>query len=399
MSVRKLTAGVLTILALLGGAAGANAQKHFNNLPPADPFEFDPDFDWFEPVSNMDLGDMKSKHRAPKGWFGTYDRLHLYGSRPETDDEQSAETKLDSGWGHRYEVGYMTPKKQGWTFTWTNSTVHHGFYVRHEAANRFNDGQADAVGTGGTANTDPFFGFTTPPGAANNLGSDYRFFDVGNTENHFDFNSYELNKTWRMQPYHYGGILEPLIGIRWMRLNDTNRVTTLRTDGDLTGLAGVIPGSFAGGDQLLTSQSLTDNEMLGGQIGFRYFKYRDRFTFSSDFRVFSGANWQCSKTNQEELLILYGTTTVSEGDAVTDIQRDATRPLYERNEDVFVGFDLRGEIGYQLTKMISLRTGFQVIDIGTGVWRGGNSINTVSGGDQDQDLVMFGATFGLTLNH
>ena len=87
------------------------------------------------------------------------------------------------------------------------------------------------------------------------------------------------------------------------------------------------------------------------------------------------------------------------GDAVSDIQRDATIPQFERNEEAFVGFDIRGELGYQLTKMLSIRTGFQVIDIGTGVWRGGNSVGNVSGGDRDQDLVMFGATFGLTLNH
>ena len=269
MSVRKLTASVLTILALLGGVTKANAQKHFNDLPPVDPFAFDPDFRWFEPVYNMDLADMKSKHRAPTGWFATYDRLNLYGSRPETDDQQASETKLDSGWGHRYEVGYMTPEDTGWTFTWTENAVLKGFYVRHEAANRFNDGQSDALGTDGTALIDPFFGFGTPPGEINNLGSDYRFYDVGNTQNEFKFDSYELNKTWRMEPYHYGGILEPLIGIRYMNINDNNRATRLRTDGDVTGVNGVIPGDFEGADQLLTDRSYTENDMLGGQIGFR----------------------------------------------------------------------------------------------------------------------------------
>ena len=398
MSVRKLTAGLLTVLAMLGGVARASAQEHFNNLPPADPFAFDPDFRWFEPVYDLDLADMKAKHRAPSGWFATYDRLHLYGSRPETDNPQDAETKLDSGWGHRYELGYMTPKDQGWTFTWTNNSVSAGFFVRREQANRYDGG--DVInGSGDSGASDQFFGFPTPPGEGNNLGTSYRWFDVGDTENVMDFNSYELNKTWRLEPYHYGGILEPLVGVRWMRLNDTNRAIRLNSFANVTSPGTLIGDSPFSGDQLLTSQSITDNEMLGGQIGFRYFKYRDRFTFSTDFRVFSGANWQSSKTNTEELVVLYDGPPVTVGDPPLSIQRTATLPSYERNEEAFVGFDIRGELGYQMTKMLSVRAGFQVIDIGTGVWRGGSAANNLFGGDQDQDLVMVGGTFGLTLNH
>ncbi|KAA1259445.1 hypothetical protein LF1_19770 [Rubripirellula obstinata] len=386
MSVRKLTAGVLTILAMLGSIAGVSAQEHFNNLPPADPFAFDPDFRWFEPVYNMDLADMKAKHRAPTGWFGTYDRLSLYGSRPETNDSQSAETKLDNGWGHRYEVGYMTPEKSGWTFNWTEMGVSEGNYIRHEAANRVNE---NAIVSNVQQDSFPF--------ETNVPGTNYRFFDVGDSTNIFNYDSYELNRTWRMEPYHYGGILEPMIGVRWMRIDDISLSTRLNTDGDLTG-AGVI-GDLPGFDQLLSDQSITENEMFGGQIGFRYFKYRDRFTYSADFRVFSGGNWQCSTSFSDELLIDYGGTPVGEGDDVVGVQRDRTATTYERNEDIFVGFDVRGELGYQLTKMVSIRAGFQIIDIGTGLWRGGSQQGRITGGDMDQDLFMVGGTFGLSLNH
>lgn len=399
MSVRKLAASLLTALAMLGGVNGVDAGDPTAHLPPADPFAFDPDFRWFEPVYDVDLMDMKAKHRAPTGWFATYDRLNLYGSRPETDNSQGSETKLDAGWGHRYEIGYMDQKNSGWTFNWTENNVAQAFFVRREAANRYNGGQV-VGGGGGAGATDQFFGFSTPPGEANVLGSDYRFFDVGNTENVFKFDSYEFNKTWQLEPYHYGGILEPLIGVRWMRLEDHNIGTRLNSFNNLEGTngqVGTILGTF---DQLLTSQSLTDNEMFAGQVGFRYFKYRDRFTFSTGLKVFLGGNYQNAKTNQEEVFIVYPDgTTLSIGDPPTVIQADATNPSYERNEEYIVGFDIQGELGYQLTKMIKVRAGFQVIDIGTGVWRGGNSVGTVLGGDRDQDLVMVGATFGLTLNH
>ncbi|TWT50316.1 hypothetical protein Pla22_30580 [Rubripirellula amarantea] len=401
MSVRKLTASLLTALAMLGGIAGANAQEHFNNLPPADPFAFDPDFRWFEPVYDMDLMDMKPKHRAATGWFATYDRLNLYGSNPETNDPNGPETKLDSGWGHRYEVGYMTPEDNGWYFNWTENSVAEAFYVRHEAANRYNGDQVVGGSGGGGAATDPNFGRITPPGEENNFGSDYRFFDVGDDTNVFSYNSFELNKTWRMEPYHYGGILEPLVGLRWMKLDDTAKSTRLSTFPDITAIPGFISSSPFPADQLLTDQSITENDLLGGQFGFRYFKFRDRFQYSADFKVFFGQNFQCARTNNEELWVLYGDptdTTITVGDQILDIQRDATSPTRTRNEEFFVGFDLRGEIGYQLTKMITVRTGFQIIDIGTGVWRGGEAIGNVPGGDRDQDLVMVGGTFGLTLN-
>ena len=32
--------------------------------------------------------------------------------------------------------------------------------------------------------------------------------------------NFELNKTWRRQPYRYGGILEPMIGFKYSTFND-----------------------------------------------------------------------------------------------------------------------------------------------------------------------------------
>jgi hypothetical protein len=49
--------------------------------------------------------------------------------------------------------------------------------------------------------------------------------------------------------------------------------------------------------------------------------------------------------------------------------------------------------------MISVRGGFQLIDVARGLWRGGDLDNGIlRGGDNDQDLQMLGATFGVTLN-
>ncbi len=386
MSVRKLTAGLLTALALLGGVTKTHAQQH---VPVADPFEFDPDFHWFEPVYEADLIDMKPKKRAATGWFATYDRLNLYTSRPELDAPpiSISEVRVDSGWGHRYEVGYMLPDDDtGFVFNWTSNGVGAFNQLRRERLNRVN--LNDLAGT--PDNPGPPFGFGEPAAERNNLGYNTRFYDITDTENLVNFDSYELNKTWRLEPYHYGGILEPLVGLRWMRIRDTNgnQVYTSSLDGNL---------ALADSESLLTNTAITKNEMFGGNLGFRYFKFRDRFTFNAEFKAFFGGSWQNTRASVHEVITSYDATG-TDAQVVSIITREPFDPRFARNETFMVGFDVKGSVGYQLTKQVSIRAGFQVIDVARGVWRGGNG-DFIVGGSKDQDLLMFGGTFGINLNH
>ncbi len=393
MSVRKLTASLLTALLMLGGAASIGAQEH---LPVADPFEFDPDFQWFEPVYDMDLADMKPKKRAATGFFATLDRLNLYVSRPETEEPDISEVDIDGGWGTRYEIGYMLPgDDKGWLFNWTSSGVGEFFKVRKIALNQYNGDQVIDGSGGGSATAAPF-GQITPPGEANNIGYDYRFYDVSDTQNVLSYDSYELNKTWRMEPYHYGGILEPMVGVRWMRIQDINGFQDYRNTFEVPPLV----GPFGSAEQLTSVGAWTDNEMFGPQLGFRYFKFRDRFTFSSDFKAFCGGNWQSSYSQTSVYTAIYdlNANTVTIGDPPVQQTLSTSAPIYSRNEEFFVGFDVRCEVAYQLTAMISLRAGAQLIDIGRGVWRGGDG-TLVAAGDNDQDVLMVGGTFGINLNH
>ena len=149
---------------------------------------------------------MKPEKRAHTGWFATYDRLNLYAGRPELFRPDTGENRLDGGWGNRYEVGFMLPgDKHGWMFNWTKLDVLAADTFQQERLNRFIDP------TDGFPITNTF-GFPIRGGEGNNLGYDFRFYNVGKTLNVFKYQSYELNKTWRMTPYHYGGIAEPLIG-------------------------------------------------------------------------------------------------------------------------------------------------------------------------------------------
>lgn len=396
MSVRKLTARIFGSLVLLCGLASTHAQQH---VPVADPFQFDPDFRWFEPIYNMDLADMKPKKRANTGWFATYDRLNLYGSRPELERTQDGDTLLDSGMGHRYELGYMLPDKDnGWLFSWVNNDVTQFSIVRKERGNRLNEDELAGTPT----NPGQPFGREAIPGISNNMQYNYRFVDEGQSQNVIRFDSYELSKTWRLEPYHYGGILEPMIGFRWFRIGDRNIAQNFISSNDPIEIAfpTLVTTYGAAAEQLTTNQAITDNEAITAQFGFRYFKFVERFTFSGDFKIFTGGNFQSSWSNTRiEATVYDGTTDIQQGDEVTRILYAETPRVYTRNEEFFLGFDVRGEVGYQLTRSISVRGGFQLIDVGRGLWRGGDINNaTVIGGSNDQDLLLVGGTFGITLN-
>ena len=101
-------------------------------------------------------------------------------------------------------------------FNWTKLDVFAADTFKQERLNRYIDP------TDGFDPVAPPFGFPVRLDEGNNLGYNFRFYNVGETQNVFKYQGYELNKTWRMTPYHYGGILEPLLGLRYMKLRDVN---------------------------------------------------------------------------------------------------------------------------------------------------------------------------------
>ncbi len=393
MSVRKLASSVLAALALLGGAAVADAKDPVNVV---DPFEFDPDFRWFEPVYDLDLIDMKPEKRAHTGWFATYDRLNLYAGRPDLAKPDTGENRLDSGWGNRYEIGFMLPgDKHGWMFNWTKLNVLAADTVRQERVNRYIPPAEPGEPPPDYPPQSPPFGFPVRLSEANNIGYNFRFYNVGETQNVFQYQGYELNKTWRMTPYHYGGIVEPLIGIRYMKLRDVNSFNAYNSSIYPPPPPDPVPEPIF--EELTTDKNVTLNDMFGGQIGFRYFKPHDRYVLSTEFRAFFGGNWQSSSYQNIREYTQYEDDSV--GAEVTSMATIATNPLYTKNSEFYYGYDVRAELSYQLSRMFAVRTGMQAIQIGSGVWRGGEGRNAFAGGAKDQGVFMFGATFGLNFNH
>ncbi|MFG0266327.1 MAG: hypothetical protein ACF8AM_14445 [Rhodopirellula sp. JB055] len=400
MSVRKLTAKLLAALAVFAGGASVSAQEHAL----ADPFAFDPDFQWFEPIYDADIVDTKPKKRAHTGWFGTYDKLHLWGKRPDEASGIGDSYQLDFGEGNRYEFGYMTPGKDtGWLFGWTDLDIAAADVSRIGRINRLNDEQleGDPEFPGG------MFGTNVLTEDNNNFGYDTRFYDIGRSTNIVEYDSYEINKTWRMEPYHYGGILEPMVGFRFVTMDDSayNRNYS-RTREDTTAASVSLPppyftdlGISDDAYEILDEEiQEIENEMYTVQLGFRYFKFVNRFRYSAEFRAFTGLNLQnAMRYNRKETTFYDG---FEAGDDVTAVFNTQSLVTYERNDEFFIGYDVRAEVGYQLTQMIHVRGGFQLLDLAKGVWRNerGGTNSNLSYGATDQNFLAVGGTFGIELN-
>jgi hypothetical protein len=88
------------------------------------------------------------------------------------------------------------------------------------------------------------------------------------------------------------------------------------------------------------------------------------------------------------------------GDDVTAVFNTQSLVTYERSDEFFIGYDVRAEVGYQLTQMIHVRGGFQLLDLAKGVWRSerGGTNSNLSYGATDQNFLAVGGTFGIELN-
>lgn len=378
-----MTAGIF--LVTQDSALQAGDGEH---LPFRDPFAFDPDFRWFEPMYDADLADMKPKKRANTGWYGSYDRMELWLSRPE---EQGSHWLLDHGSGNRYDLGYMLDEDHGWAMTYMNLGVNAFDGVNRERLNRYNLGELE----GEPEPAGPPFGEVVPPWDGNNFGYNERFVELRDSENVADFHSFELNKTWRLEPYHYGGMLEPLIGFRYMRFSDTYQRMVYNAGNFLDPYQPQDPDdpTILPGEQVLTDRSEATNDLVGGQIGFRYFKFVDRFRYSAELRVFSMANFQSNRRQTHTELTLYDDDEIDA--EVAHYIREKGDPLYGRSDEFAFGYDIRSEVSYTLTRMIELRGGLQMIDIAQGLWRGGLG---EANNRTDQRGIMAGFTFGVALN-
>jgi hypothetical protein len=313
------------------------------------------------------MEDLTARQRANKGFFFTYDRMYLGVTRPDTETASNA---MDFTWGNRFDAGWMKDNDKGWTF----STMHmSGPNIYNQYEQRLANAPIVPIVPG--------------------VGVDERLDTIRDSVNVGSFFSFEANKTWRLEPYRYGGILEPMIGIRYSRFEDVSQQDQYQLSNSV-GFPEIATDVAL--ERITRDIAYTNNHMLLGQFGFRYTKFVRRWTFSNDAKVFAGHVYQ-NQNNVTESRNTFYDTPVAEGDDPLQTRTSATYFGRKNNENT-VGFDIRVEGAYKATKYVDLRAGFQMLYFGRGIWRGATNLG---GGNQfanDQNLIMPGFTFGLTLN-
>jgi hypothetical protein len=377
MSITRLTSGLAALVTTLALASNVHAELF-------KPFAFPPiesDFQFFAPA---DVDTYGGGPTAKTGWFADYDRVYMNVQRP--NDSYDLSNKMgDFTWGNRFDIGYVDDDQKGWIFTgWHIDGPNENVIVVAERINR-------AMTTGVPIEAAIF------PLRDNNLrltGS--RDYLVTNSVNVADMSGAELNRTWQLDQLHYGARLTPLVGVRYVKFVDFyQRDEYLRYDEN--GFV-VFPPSLppvleitATTEQLVSLQAGVQNDMFGGQLGVHWDKDYRRWNFSGDFKAFALQNFQNWNNVTKTVTSIYP-GTIPQVDTVPDTVLIVEEGSASHNAEFVFGMELRFDAAYRLTRDISIRGGAEFMDFGQGIGRGINIR------DNNQDVIMFGFTMGVTWN-
>lgn len=374
---------VCRLVAILALAAIPSTVRGQAWHPFADPMEFDPDWQFFAPVDADYLEELAPRKRVNVGWFGTYDRGYTLVSRSNEEGGGG-----DFTWTNRYEVGMMNQKNSGWLFT----HKHMGGPNVYERVYQPRINEVNTADNGIIADsTNPLF----PSHERNDAIFEERAYNLGDSLNVAAYSSFEINKTFRMEPYRYGGIMEPLVGLRYSSFRDYSLNQAYETS-----LFQISTGTNAATfltESLTTAEWRIDNRMFGGQLGFRYFNHAGRWTLSTELRALALANFR------REARRFFTTTTQYAGVAESSdvVAERTTYPVLvipKQTTGFVPGFEVRAEAAYKVTKYVDLRFGVDFIDLATNIRRGAVLNGPQFGVAGNNSVQMTGFTFGVALN-
>lgn len=380
MSKRHLSL-LMMFATLLGlGASAARAQQY---TPFIEPNHFDNDHQYFAPAYWEDLGRVRE---ANTGWFLDLHRMYVYMERPDPDTRLVGPGGGDWTWGNRFDVGYMTEANHGWLWSaYDINSPNAQITTRFEQINRVNEDFLDFI-------EDPTaddLELQLPVLDRNNPLTNARDFDADTTLNSAKLTNIEMMKVWRMRPLHNRGVLEPMLGMRYIKLRDmTLDESYLRLDED--GLPLDEPVDSDAEIEVLTFDNANFlNHLVLAQVGLRLQVPKGRWMLNHEMRAFCGPNWQEFSRSVSTLRIRYdGSGTNSEVE-LTDFNKQRTSG--NGNEFVF-GADARAEAAFLMTRDLSLSTGVHYQYMAQGIGRGNNLF------ENEQDFGMLSVVFGVVYN-
>ena len=132
--------------------------------------------------------------------------------------------------------------------------------------------------------------------------------------------------------------------------------------------------------------------MLGGQLGFRLSKQTGHWLLSTEFRAFALQNWQILRGRADQTETRYDGKATATTPPTVEVVLQSVTLSNNHNAEFAWGGEIRTEAAYELTRDISLRGGFVMLDLGKGIGRGLTLTHS------NQDVMMVGVTLGLTVN-
>lgn len=346
---------------------------HENHLFP----EFCPEdlnFNWFEPIY-CDCGD--ERPLANLGFFFEYQRLSTNVSRP-----REAAGHQDFGdWsnGNIFDFGYMRESDHHGTAS--------GWLVSVEKIDNPNQRLVNTnIDRNGVILLDLL---------GNPIGDEFV------QQNAFNVYSIDINRVWRMEPTFHGAILEPFVGVRYNRIRDHfDRAAYTRFDPVFPTTN--TPNSVLSATQFdtyLDSETFTDNDLYGGQVGLRAFKKRGRWRVETQIKGFAFHNFAerdsdvTNETTSRTQFALYDAngnlTAIANGPLGVSITREEATWL---NNRFTWGGELRLDLGFDITKKFAIEVGAQFLAFRKGIGRG----DTFPG--LGENFTAGGATLGFSIN-
>lgn len=201
----------------------------------------------------------------------------------------------------------------------------------------------------------------------------------------------EMNYFYRAHPFHNGGFLEFKVGARYLEFNELF---------DVDGIGGILDESIW--------WTNADNHIVGPQVGLRWFRRQNRWTWSVESRFFAGFNSQ--SIDQSAILgTNIASTITAPSTPGTPVKFTSTvRNEREHNLDSWSPItEFRVDLDYQLTRAVTFRVGW------SGMWMNGiarpsdmidyalNSNGSVLGildENNRQEVFLNGFTIGVAVN-
>ena len=323
-----------------------------------------------------------------EGYFFSYERLFWSLSAPETSTVgapplntpspgystpafggnfngsiDSSFIKAIGAWGNRWEIGYADDTNFGWLVSVLDH-VHQGQYQTVNQA-KMTLGDPNLLVEGFLI--DPDTSVVTDVGQLPGL------FQQLLMQNLTTLNGLELSRTYRAPRLHGGGFFEVIYGARWFQLDDAYIVTGLG-NGSATytlvtpDVTGVFPLNVLA-DSYWATRTL--NNLIGAQIGLRWFRQRYRWVTSADARFLAAANFQ----NTHQVTDL-GTLRLANPEPLpaevaflglgtnTHVYNTTFAPMGE----------LRVNVSYNATSKVALKVGYTGIIVGN-VSRASNRVD------------------------